>query len=58
MFDLVMLNGNTAEFRMSEDELHLEGMSNTMAQTIFYGYTSVHPDRFGLVPVYASIAGW
>ncbi len=56
--DLAMLNGNTAEFRMSEDEPHLEGMSNTMAQTIFYGDTSVHPDRFlGLAPRYASIAG-
>ena len=36
--DLAMLNGNTAEFRMSEDTPHLESMSNTMAETIFGEY--------------------
>lgn len=56
--DLAMLNGNTAEFRMSEDKPHLEGMSNRMAQTIFYGDTAVNPDRFlGIAPRYASIVG-
>ena len=35
--ELAGLNGNTAEFRMSEDTPHLEGMSNLMASTIFYG---------------------
>lgn len=54
--DLAMLNGNTAEFRLSEDTPHMEAMSNTMATTIFYGDTSVHPDRFlGLAPRYANI---
>lgn len=54
--DLAMLNGNTAEFRMSEDEPHLEGMSNTMAETIFYGDTNVNPERFmGLAPRYDTI---
>lgn len=54
--DLAMLNGNTAEFRMSEDTPHLEGMSNTMAETIFYGDTDTNPERFlGLAPRYASL---
>ena len=51
--DLAMLNGNTAEFRLSEDRPHLEAMSQTMAQTIFYGDTQTHPERFlGLAPRY------
>ena len=54
--DLAMLNGNTAEYRMSEDIPHLDGMSNTMAETIFYGDTSTNPERFlGLAPRYASL---
>jgi len=51
--DLAMLNGNTAEYRMSEDVPHLEGMANTMATTLFYGDTSANPERFlGLSPRY------
>ena len=51
--DLAMLNGNTAEFRLSEDTPHLESMSNTMATTLIYGDTDVNPERFlGLSPRY------
>lgn len=51
--DLAMLNGNTAEFRLSEDTPHIEGMSNTMASTIFYGDTAADPEKFlGLAPRY------
>lgn len=51
--DLADLNGNTAEFRMSEDMPHIEGMSDTMASTIFYGDTATDPERFlGLAPRY------
>ena len=54
--DLAMLNGNTAEFRMSEDSPHIEGLSNTMATTLFYGDTATNPDRFlGLAPRYDSL---
>ena len=54
--DLAMLNGNTAEFRLSEDKPHLEGLSNTMAQTLVYGDTAVNPERFlGLAPRYDTI---
>lgn len=34
---LADLNGNTAAFRLSEDSAHIEGMSQEMASTIFYG---------------------
>jgi len=55
--DLAMLNGNTAEFRMSEDISHIEGMSNEMAKTLFYGDTAVNPERFlGLAPRYDDLA--
>lgn len=54
--ELAKLNGNTAEFRMSEDTPHLESMSNTMASTLFYGDTALNPERFlGLSPRYAVI---
>jgi hypothetical protein len=54
--DLAMLNGNTAEFRMSEDTPHIEAMSNTMASTLIYGDASANPERFhGLAPRYASL---
>ncbi len=49
--DLAELNGNTAEFRLSEDMAFLEGMNQQMAQVLFYGNTAVNPERFlGLAP--------
>lgn len=55
--DLAMLNGNTAEFRMSEDIPHIEGMAQTMASTLFYGDTDLYPERFlGLGPRYDDLA--
>jgi hypothetical protein len=55
--DLAMLNGNSAEYRMSEDTPHIEGMSNTMAATIFYGDTDTDPEKFlGLSPRYDTLA--
>ncbi|ELY4089594.1 major capsid protein [Cronobacter sakazakii] len=52
---LADLNGNTAEFRLSEDRAFLEGMNQKMAQTLFYGDTSVNPQQFmGLAPRYSS----
>lgn len=51
--DLAMLNGNTAEFRLSEDRPKIEGMNQDMATTLFYGDTGTHPERFlGLSPRY------
>jgi hypothetical protein len=43
---LADLNGNTAEFRLSEDLAFLEGMNQQMASTVFYGNTAVNPERF------------
>ncbi|OVZ82194.1 major capsid protein [Yersinia kristensenii] len=54
---LANLNGNTAEFRLSEDRAFLEAMNQTMATTIFYGDTSVNPSQFmGLSSRYSSLS--
>lgn len=44
--DLADINGNTAEFRISEDRAFIEGMGQAMATTIFYGDTAKTPERF------------
>lgn len=55
--DLADLNGNSAEFRLSEDMAFLEGMNQQMAGTVFYGNTAVNPERFmGLAPRYNSVS--
>jgi len=55
--DLAMLNGNTAEFRMSEDRPHIEGLNQTLSTTILYGDTTVDPEKFmGLTPRYNVLA--
>lgn len=43
---LADLNGNTAEFRLSEDTAHIEGMNQEMAQTLFYGNEGTEPEAF------------
>ncbi|MGD9156927.1 MAG: hypothetical protein PVG39_00845 [Desulfobacteraceae bacterium] len=54
--DLADLNGNTSEFRLQEDTAHIEGMSQELASTIFYGDTDVDPEKFnGLAPRYDAI---
>ncbi len=53
---LADLNGNTAAFRLSEDRPHIEGMSQEMAQTIFYGNEATAPEEFtGLAPRFANL---
>jgi hypothetical protein len=48
---LADMGGDVARFRMTEDTAHLEGMSQNMADTLFYGDESVNPERFtGLAP--------
>jgi hypothetical protein len=50
---LADLNGNTAEFRLSEARPHIEGMSEEMADTLFYGNEGTEPEAFtGLAPRY------
>jgi hypothetical protein len=54
---LADLNGNTAAFRLSEDSAHIEGMSQKMATTLFYGNEGTEPEAFtGLAPRFNSLA--
>lgn len=54
---LADLNGNTASFRLSEDKAHIEGMSQEMAQTLFFGNEGSEPEAFtGLAPRYNSLS--
>jgi hypothetical protein len=56
--DLAMLNGNTAQFRLSEDTAFLEAMNQTMATTLFYGNPATDPKQFlGLAPRYSALTG-
>lgn len=53
---LAELEGDIAAFRLSEDDAHLEGMSQQMATTIFYGNQSVNPTQFtGFSPRFNTI---
>jgi len=53
---LADLNGNTAEFRLSEDMAFIESMNQDMAETVFYGNTKTDPERFmGLTPRYSDM---
>lgn len=52
---LADLNGNTAAFRLSEDAAHIEGLSQKMASTLFYGNEGTEPEAFtGLAPRFNS----
>ncbi len=55
--DLALLNGNSAEFRLSEDKPFIEAMNQTQATTMFYGNPATDPKTYlGLAPRYSSIA--
>lgn len=54
--DVADLNGNSAQFRLSESAAELEGMNQTMAQALIYGDASVNPEQFnGLAVRYNTI---
>lgn len=54
---LADLNGNTAQFRLSEDRAHIEGMAQEFAKTLFYGNESVTPEAFtGFAPRFNSMS--
>lgn len=56
--DLAELNGNTAAFRLSEDQAFLEAMNQTQAQTLFYGNPATDPRQYlGLATRYGAISG-
>ena len=53
--DLLALNGNSAEFRLSEARLFLEAMNQAMATGTFYGNPATDSKQFlGLAPRYSS----
>lgn len=53
--DIADLNGNTAEFRLSEVRAFLEGMSQQVASTLVYGNQFSNPERFtGFAPRYST----
>ena len=55
--DLAMLNGNTAQFRLSEDTAFLEAMNQTQATTLFYGNPATDPKQYlGIAPRYSSLS--
>ena len=43
---LADLNGNTKEFRLSEDRAHIEAMNQEFMDTLFYGDSSQDPEQF------------
>lgn len=54
---LYELNGNSAEFRLSEDMAFLEAMNQEVASTLFYGNQSADPEEFnGLAPRYGDLS--
>lgn len=56
--DLALLNGNTADFRMSEDSAFIEAMNQTQAQTLFYGNPAADPKQYlGLATRFGAISG-
>jgi hypothetical protein len=55
--ELANLNGNSASFRLGEAQAFLEAMNQEMAQTIFYGNSSLSPEEFnGLSVRYSSLS--
>lgn len=56
--EVAALNGNSPQFRLSENRAFLESMNIEMANTIFYGDHTSTPEEFlGLAPRYSSISG-
>ncbi len=56
--DLAQLNGNTSEFRLSEDSAFLEAMNQAQAATMIYGNPAADPRQYlGLAARYGVIAG-
>jgi hypothetical protein len=55
--EVAKLNGNTAEFRMSEDKPFIEAMNQEQASAMFYGNPGTDPKKYlGLAPRYSSLS--
>lgn len=56
--DIAELNGNTAAFRLSEEAPFIESMSQSQAQTLFYGNPATDKRQYlGLAARYSAISG-
>lgn len=56
--DAADFNGNTGAFRLSEGRAFIEGLNQTMAQSLFYGNTAINPERImGFAPRFSTISG-
>lgn len=56
--DLAELNGNSAEFRLSEGQAFIEAMNQEMQQTMIYGNAGSAPEEFtGLATRFSTISG-
>jgi hypothetical protein len=54
---LADLNGNTVEFRASEDRPHIEGMNQEISDTLFLGNEATEPEAFtGFAPRFNSLS--
>ena len=52
---LADLSGDAAKFRLTEDRAHIEGISQEVADTLFYGNETTEPEAFtGLAPRFNS----
>lgn len=55
--DIANLNGNVAEFRLSEAQPQMEAMNQEQASTLFYGNSSTAPEEYtGLSARYSSLS--
>jgi hypothetical protein len=56
--DLALLNGNTADFRLSEDMAFVEAMNQQQVSTLFYGNVGADAKTYtGLATRYGAISG-
>lgn len=55
--DVANLNGNTPEFRMTENAAYRESLNQNFATQLIYGDVTPNPERFvGLAPRYSSLS--
>lgn len=57
-YDIAELNGQVSKYRLSEAEAFIESMEQQFAGALFYGDTTVNPERItGFAPRYGAING-
>lgn len=57
-YDIAELNGNVSKYRLTEAEAFIESMEQQFAGALFYGDTTVNPERMtGLAPRFGAISG-